>query len=287
MSENGQGKPEENDQLISVSLGVIFLVLPFVIFAYVLAFHDLPFGGPETWATFGDYFSGIMTPVAAVVSVAILCRTLVIQQREMKNTVKELQRAAEINQENLEQQKRIFRLQELNSNLDKIKHRLYKSEHIIGYQNPDDIFEFMNNRHILEHNGVLSCSRTTFLNVLVHHRDNLVKFYRKQDVDILEDLVRSFMSDFRIFTDYLRLGGHWRLISEEREFISMLSDELLSLLDSCGRLEMRSILKDELRALRLATRDNARRFSTEVSNIYAAGIDELEQQEKAAVAAYR
>lgn len=232
MSENGQGKPEENDQLISVSLGVIFLVLPFVIFAYVLAFHDLPFGGPETWATFGDYFSGIMTPVAAVVSVAILCRTLVIQQREMKNTVNELKRAAQINENNLKQQHRSFKLDEFSGSLEKVRELI--NNHYINLVEQSILDEVGSPLNPYESRPQAGCAFSYFVSVI--DRGGIEKYSewigKSNDLRLFPDSFRELNRYIEILIDYLRIGGLYVIITDDVVYLKKAAERIRPILDA-------------------------------------------------------
>lgn len=99
-----------------------------VVAAYAAMFGNLEFGGPDAWSSFGNYFSGMLTPIIALVSVFVLCRTLIVQQREFRKSVKALDDTAKINSENLTQQRRFFRLQELVGSLDSLKDSIKKHE---------------------------------------------------------------------------------------------------------------------------------------------------------------
>ncbi|WP_034821018.1 MULTISPECIES: hypothetical protein [unclassified Idiomarina] len=83
----------ENDAKVVLYSAVIVMALTIIVYSAV--FWDFNWGGPEGWADFGGYFSGIVTPIVALGSAFLFYRSLKIQRIEfrraskaMKDTVK-------------------------------------------------------------------------------------------------------------------------------------------------------------------------------------------------------
>lgn len=96
-----------------ILFGIIAIVIPPVIFIY--QFNELNIGKPQDWAIFGDYYSGIATPILAFLSVILLYKTLTFQKEATTKSIGEIKKTAIINQRTLEHQLSLKYLNELDS----------------------------------------------------------------------------------------------------------------------------------------------------------------------------
>lgn len=65
------------------------------VFAYLVFFgiwKRLPAGGPSAWAEFGDYYGGLVNPVAGVITVFLVFFTLKATRKEARKTRGEMQK---------------------------------------------------------------------------------------------------------------------------------------------------------------------------------------------------
>lgn len=108
-----ENEPLEKDSLRVIKFATAIMVV--AIIAFIATFWRLRFGGPEDWAIFATYFSGIVTPVVALGSIMLFFRSIVVQRRELSETRKEMQKATDIQQRyqehrfNLQEQEQIDR----------------------------------------------------------------------------------------------------------------------------------------------------------------------------------
>lgn len=72
---------------------IIMFVVPGV---FALTFGALDWGGPSDWATFANYFSGLVTPVVALGSVLLFFRSIIVQRNELRDTRAEMKTANQI-----------------------------------------------------------------------------------------------------------------------------------------------------------------------------------------------
>lgn len=89
-----QNQPADNETNKLAFLPVLaFGVGLGVVLAYVIYFgvwKKLPAGGPDAWANFGDYFGGLVNPVAGVVTVFLVFFTLKATRKEARDTRTEM-----------------------------------------------------------------------------------------------------------------------------------------------------------------------------------------------------
>jgi hypothetical protein len=86
--------PEDETNRLAFLPVLAFGVGLVVILAYYVYFgvwKQLPAGGPDTWANFGDYFGGVVNPVAGVVTVFLVFFTLKATRKEARDTRTEMQ----------------------------------------------------------------------------------------------------------------------------------------------------------------------------------------------------
>lgn len=85
--------PEANAlPIIRLAFGAIFFIPIF----YLIVFSSRPFGGPNDWANFATYFSGIVTPIIALCSALLFFRSIVVQRDEFDKTRREMHTATKL-----------------------------------------------------------------------------------------------------------------------------------------------------------------------------------------------
>ncbi|WP_152035021.1 hypothetical protein [Pseudomonas ovata] len=74
---------------------LIFIYIIVVIGAYVIQFHDHEFSlDPSEWGTLGDYFGGLLNPLASLMALYFLIKTYLSQKEELAATKNALQESA-------------------------------------------------------------------------------------------------------------------------------------------------------------------------------------------------
>jgi hypothetical protein len=58
---------------------------------YIHAFGHLPFGGPDAWAEFGDYFGGVVSPFVGIAAAWLVYLTVHVTMKESEVTREKMQ----------------------------------------------------------------------------------------------------------------------------------------------------------------------------------------------------
>ncbi|WP_290654458.1 hypothetical protein [Idiomarina sp.] len=95
-----KNEPLEKESLRVIKFAIVTMVL--AIIAFIGAFWGLRFGGPDDWATFATYFSGIVTPVVALGSVMLFFRSIIVQKTELSETRKEMRKSTDVHKRDQE-----------------------------------------------------------------------------------------------------------------------------------------------------------------------------------------
>lgn len=86
------GEALENDLKIAMPA---VLAAGVALMAYVAVFADRAIGGPSDWASFGDYFGGLLNPIIGIVTVLLVVRTLKATREEAELTREQLRQQIE------------------------------------------------------------------------------------------------------------------------------------------------------------------------------------------------
>ncbi|MFY3433920.1 putative phage abortive infection protein [Achromobacter mucicolens] len=91
MTVGEQQDPTEptTSKLVWVPIGIgVSLVLAYWI--YFGSMRNAPAGGPDSWGQFGDFLGGLLNPVVGTITIVLLVRTLLAQERAIRLQTQEL-----------------------------------------------------------------------------------------------------------------------------------------------------------------------------------------------------
>lgn len=87
-------KPKNIESIVSIILWIAVFGPFLAAGIYISVFNKNPWGGPEEWAQFGDYFGGVVGPIIAFAAVLGVLLTIRIQREELNATRRELQNSS-------------------------------------------------------------------------------------------------------------------------------------------------------------------------------------------------
>lgn len=223
---------DEHDQVILVSrvtlIGLAILIGSILI--YWVNFKHLAVGGPEEWSWFSTYLSGLLTPIFAFLSLIVLCRTLITQQRELKKTVSVATRTAEINKNQLIEQLRAQKHAEIAEELERIKLAIHN--HQIRFFYPTQTGTFPDDRIVLP--PVMSLSQIAgswHPEKMSLYGDYLTKFHSQGDFNASFLALNQYISLLRSF---LAVGGLFYRLEKEIWLLKECSSNLEPFISRLG-----------------------------------------------------
>lgn len=225
-------EPDEHEQvslvLMVTQIGLVILFGSILI--YWANFNHLPVGGPEEWSWFSTYLSGLLTPIFAFLSLLVLCRTLVTQQRELKKTVSVATRTAEINKSQFIEQLRAQKHAEIAEELERIK--LAINNHQIRFFYPKQTGNFPEDMLVLAPimslNEIAGSWEHEKMSLYV---DYLTEFNSQDDFNASFLALNQYISLLRSF---LAVGGLFYRLEKEIWLLRECRSNLEPLISSLG-----------------------------------------------------
>jgi hypothetical protein len=102
--------------IVATVLLATFIVLGIYVYKFAVIFGMGLSSSQETWGQFGDYVGGLLNPFFALAALLALLYTILLQQRELSNTVKALNKQnSTLKKQNIEST--FFQLLNLNNNI--------------------------------------------------------------------------------------------------------------------------------------------------------------------------